>query len=188
MIVLRFAMCPVKILNSRSLLASKDSCMTWFWAVRFKMKSAKWIFFTANYFSYWKVTGLASKHHLCNHFPSGVWNQCLQMKQPLHPWTPREVEWMVSPLGWLSSVELWSHSCVQLFAIPWTVADQAPLSMGILQARILVAMPSSRGSSQPRDKTQVSCIAADCLPSESPAKPHVNKPILYFRRVHRVAC
>ena len=34
----------------------------------------------------------------------------------------------------------------------------APLSMGILQARILgwVAMPSSRESSQPRDRTQVS--------------------------------
>jgi len=33
--------------------------------------------------------------------------------------------------------------------------------MRILQARILewVAMPSSRGSSQPRDRTQVSCIA-----------------------------
>ena len=32
---------------------------------------------------------------------------------------------------------------------------------GLLQARILewVAMPSSRGSSQPRDRTQVSCIA-----------------------------
>ena len=43
----------------------------------------------------------------------------------------------------------------------WTVARQAPLSMGILQARILewVATPSSRGSSQPRDQTQVSHIA-----------------------------
>ena len=41
-------------------------------------------------------------------------------------------------------------SCVQLFETPWTVACQAPLSMGILQARILewVAMPSSKGSSQ----------------------------------------
>ena len=41
------------------------------------------------------------------------------------------------------------------------VAHQAPLSMGILQARILewIAMPSSKGSSQPRDQTQVSCIA-----------------------------
>ena len=40
----------------------------------------------------------------------------------------------------------------------WTATHQAPLSMGILQARILewVAMPSS---SQPRDQTQVSHIA-----------------------------
>ena len=44
---------------------------------------------------------------------------------------------------------------------PMDYTRQAPLSMGILQARILewVAMPSSRGSSQPRDWTQVSCIA-----------------------------
>jgi len=44
---------------------------------------------------------------------------------------------------------------------PWTVALQAPLSMGILQDRIVewVAMPFSRGSSQPKDQTQVSCIA-----------------------------
>ena len=44
---------------------------------------------------------------------------------------------------------------------PWTVARQAPLTLGIPQARILewVAMPSSRGSSQPRNQTQVSHIA-----------------------------
>ena len=42
-------------------------------------------------------------------------------------------------------------SRVQLFATQWTIALQAPLSMGILQARILewVSMPSSRGSSLP---------------------------------------
>ena len=53
-----------------------------------------------------------------------------------------------------------SHfSHVQLCATPWTVAHHAPLSMGF-QARILewVAMPSSRGSSQPRDQTQVSYV------------------------------
>ena len=46
-----------------------------------------------------------------------------------------------------------SLSRVRLFVTPWTVAHQAPLSMGILQARILewVAMPSSRGFSQARD-------------------------------------
>ena len=45
-------------------------------------------------------------------------------------------------------------------ATPWTVARQAPLSLGILQARILkwVAISFSRGSSQPRDQTQVSRI------------------------------
>ena len=31
----------------------------------------------------------------------------------------------------------YSFSCVQLFVVLWTVACQAPLSMGILQARIL---------------------------------------------------
>ena len=53
-----------------------------------------------------------------------------------------------------------SHSHVWLFATPWTVACRTPLSVGILQARILewVVMPSSRESSQPRDWTQVSHI------------------------------
>ena len=54
-----------------------------------------------------------------------------------------------------------SLRCVWLFVTPWTVAYQAPLSVGILQARILewVTMPSSRGSSQTGDRIQVSCIA-----------------------------
>jgi len=48
-----------------------------------------------------------------------------------------------------------------LFVTPWTEAHQADLSKAILQARILewVAIPFSRGSSQPRDWTQVSCIS-----------------------------
>ena len=64
----------------------------------------------------------------------------------------------------------------QLFVTLWTVACEAPLSMGILQARILdwVAMPSSRGSSQPRDQTQVFHIEADFLLSEPPGKPKKN--------------
>ena len=47
------------------------------------------------------------------------------------------------------------------FATPWAVAHQAPLSTGLLQARILerVAMSSSRGSSPTRNQTGVSCIA-----------------------------
>ena len=46
---------------------------------------------------------------------------------------------------------------------------------GILQARVLewVAMPSSRGSSQPRDWTQVSCAAGRFFTTEPPGKPFV---------------
>ena len=44
---------------------------------------------------------------------------------------------------------------------------------GIFQARILewVAFPFSRGSSQPRDQTQVSCIEVDSSPAEPQGKP-----------------
>ena len=44
---------------------------------------------------------------------------------------------------------------------------------GSLQARILewVAMPCSRGSSQPRGQTQVSCMPADSFLFEPPGKP-----------------
>ena len=53
------------------------------------------------------------------------------------------------------------HSVVSNSVTLWTVAHQAPLAMGIFQARILewVSMPSSMGSSQPRDQTHVSPIA-----------------------------
>ena len=62
-----------------------------------------------------------------------------------------------------------SHSGVSNSLQPqWAVAHQGPLSMGILQTRILewVAMPSSRGSSQPRDRTSVFSLQVDSLPSE----------------------
>ena len=67
----------------------------------------------------------------------------------------------------------WLLSRVWLFVTPWTVTHQAPLSLGSLQGRILewVAMPSSRGFSKPRDRTQVSHIVGRFLPSEPRGKP-----------------
>ena len=52
-----------------------------------------------------------------------------------------------------------SLSCVKLFETPWTVAHQAPLSVGILQARILewVAMPSSSFSTQRSNPGLLNC-------------------------------
>ena len=54
-----------------------------------------------------------------------------------------------------------SLSHVQLLATLRTAPCQAPVSVGISQARILdrVAISSSRGSSRPRDRTRVSRIA-----------------------------
>ena len=64
---------------------------------------------------------------------------------PLHP--------LVGIYMLVCCVSSFSH--VQLFVIPWAVVSKAPLSIGIFQAGILkwAVMPSSRGSSQPRDRT-----------------------------------
>ena len=83
-----------------------------------------------------------------------------------------------------TEVELPGHACmlnhfshVQLFATLWTIAHQAPLSMGILQASILewVAISFSRGSSQPRDQTCNLCLLhwqAGSLPLVPPGPGH----------------
>ena len=56
-------------------------------------------------------------------------------------------------------------SHIWLFVTPQTVAHQAPLSMGILQARTLgwVALSFFRGSPWPRDQARVSCIGRRIL-------------------------
>ena len=65
-------------------------------------------------------------------------------------------------LTWLClKVKVLVVSCVRLFVTLWIVAHQTPQIHGIFQARILkqVALPSSRGSSRPRNQTRVSCTA-----------------------------
>ena len=105
-------------------------------------------------------------HHDCCVKPLETLLRNVSLKPPL----PHGMAWLVCAL---------SHFSRDLpFVTPWTVARQAPLSLGVLQARILewVAMPSSRGSSQPRDRTQVSSFAApqaDSLSTEPPGRPWV---------------
>ena len=62
--------------------------------------------------------------------------------------------------------KLLSH--VQLFATPWDYTVH-----GTLQARIpeWIAIPFSRGSSQPRDQTRSPSLQGDSLPAEPPGKP-----------------
>ena len=68
----------------------------------------------------------------------------------------------------LNKVKVRSPSRVRLFATPWTVAYQIPLSMGLSRQEYCISF--SRGSSQPRDRTRASWMQADALPSEPPAK------------------
>ena len=62
----------------------------------------------------------------------------------------------------LGHVQLFPHLCPMDYTIH-----------GILQARILewVALPFSRGSSQPRNQTGVFCLQVDSLPTELSGKP-----------------
>ena len=61
-----------------------------------------------------------------------------------------------------------SRSVMSDSVTPWTVAHQALLSMGLLQARILewVAMLSSRGSSAPRYQRDPASLMSSALAGE----------------------
>jgi len=72
----------------------------------------------------------------------------------------------------------WVLSCsvvsrVWLFATPWTVACQAPLSMGILQARILEWLPYPPPGYLPDPGIEPGspALQVHSLPSEPPGKP-----------------
>ena len=75
------------------------------------------------------------------------------------------LEWLL--LYDFLSLSLSHFSHIQLFVTLWTVAHQASLSIGILQARILewVAVPSSRGSSGAREHRSLipTCIGRQVL-------------------------
>ena len=68
------------------------------------------------------------------------------------------VEWAKPQFSWVSESKLLSQA--RLFVTPWTVAPPGSSVHGIFQARILewLAVFSFRGSSQPMDRTPVSCI------------------------------
>ena len=75
-------------------------------------------------------------------------------------------------------------SCVWLFAVPRTVTYQAPLIMGFFRQECWSGLPFpsrrkiSRGSSWPRDQTQVSCIAARSFTIWATREGHGN-PLQY---------
>ena len=74
----------------------------------------------------------------------------------------------------LYSEKVWkSFSHIQVFETPMACSLPGSSVCGILQSRIFkwVAVCFSRGSSQPRDQTQISHIVGRFLPAEPQGKP-----------------
>ena len=79
-------------------------------------------------------------------------------------------KWLLSTVFWLFISRVYDWNEVRLLSRVWlcnSINYRVPGSSirGIFQARVLewVAIAFSRGSSWPRDQTQVSCIAGRCF-------------------------
>ena len=73
--------------------------------------------------------------------------------------------------------EVKSLSHVRLFASPWTVAYQAPPSMGFSRQEYWseLPFPSPGGIPNPEIQFASPALQADAVPSEPPGKPKVRK-------------
>ena len=75
-------------------------------------------------------------------------------------------------------------SRVRLCAAPWTTATRFLCPWDSLGKNTgVVAMPSSRGSSQSRDRTRVSCTAGRFFTAEPPGKPFT---LYYIQKLTQV--
>ena len=68
-------------------------------------------------------------------------------------------------------------SCVRLFVTPWTVAYQAPLSMGFSRQECWSGLPFPSPGDLPNPGIELSspALQADALPSEPPGKPRLQR-------------
>ena len=96
--------------------------------------------------TYQESTQILKREEMAQEVVRGIWGN--------KRWGRTDTLWIIV------KVKVKSLSRVRLFATPWTVAYQAPPSLGFSMARILewVAISFSRGSSRPRDRTRVSWI------------------------------
>ena len=74
----------------------------------------------------------------------------------------------------LHMLKVKSLSRVRLFAIPWTIAHQDPLSMGFSRQEYWrgLPFPSPGDLPNPGIKPRSPALQADALPSEPPEKPY----------------
>ena len=99
-----------------------------------------------------------------------------------HPLNPNHIE-ICSSEG---NVKVKSLSGIWLFATPWTVAYEAPLSMGFFRQQYWggLQFPSPGETSWPRDWTWVSCLPGRCFTvwatREAPSDGNLGKQSCLF--------
>ena len=120
----------------------------------FQLRILEWIVMTSSRRSYWPRDWTRASSISC--ITGGFSPVCLA--QGYHCPLPAISVYVLWSVMCLWSEAKWSESCSVVSDSLWPMDC---IVHGILQARILVqvAFPFSRGSSQPRDRTQVSRIA-----------------------------
>ena len=114
-----------------------------------------------DYASYW----VSSISYIAWYKVEVQWGFGISVISPFHsvgfPWWLRWLKWNMKVLV--------AQSCLTL-CDPMDCSPPSSSVCEILQARILewIAIPFSRGSSQPRNWRQVSCTVANFLPTELP--------------------
>ena len=117
-----------------------------------------------------KKKRLRSRHFLMNFM---VKASCWSTASQPFPW----LEYCSLKAGTPLHILYFVFSHAGLFASPWTVAHQAPLSMEFSRILEWVTISYSRGSFQPRDWTHIPCIS--CIGKRilfhlgPPEKPHL---------------
>ena len=83
---------------------------------------------------------------------------------------------MISQNDLFIKLKVKSLSCVRLSATPWTVAYQAPLSMGFSRQKYWSGLPFPSPGDLPDPGIELGspALQTDTLPSEPPGKPKVN--------------
>ena len=84
--------------------------------------------------------------------------------------------------NFIGKVKVKSLSHVRLFATPWTVAYQAPQSMGFSRQEYWSGLPfpSPGDLLDPRIKARSPALQTDALPSEPPGKPRLQLLVLWW--------
>ena len=93
---------------------------------------------------------------------------------------------LLSSIQW--SEEVKSLSCVRLFVTPWTVACQAPLSMGFSRQEYWSGLPFPSPGDLPSPGIEPGspALEGDALTSEPPGKPLYTLCCTLYSTVHKV--